>query len=218
MDDTNLLENQPIAWTPTPDVIERAQLTRFMKQVGVSTWDELYAYSIRDVEKFTEEVIKFLDIIFDPPYTKLLDTSDGIEFPKWFVRNADTLVRNEGEARKTPPTLNTNKGWHQRGYLPHFDGVATQFVTFRLADSLPQNVLRRLKQQLERDQLSDNSGEYREMVEDYLDKGIGSCVLRDPEIAAIVADTIRGEDGQSCRLIAWVVMPNHVHLLLRPHE
>ena len=85
MDDTNLLENQPIAWTPTPDVIERAQLTRFMKQVGVSTWDELYAFSIRDVEKFTEEVIKFLDIKFDPPYTKLLDTSDGIEFPKWFT-------------------------------------------------------------------------------------------------------------------------------------
>ena len=38
MHDTNLLEDQPIAWTPTPDVIERAQLTQFMKQVGVSTW------------------------------------------------------------------------------------------------------------------------------------------------------------------------------------
>jgi hypothetical protein len=38
MNDTvNLLENQPIAWTPTDEVIERAQLTRFMRQVGVST-------------------------------------------------------------------------------------------------------------------------------------------------------------------------------------
>ncbi|MEQ1922253.1 MAG: AMP-binding protein [Pyrinomonadaceae bacterium] len=83
MNDQNLLEDQPIAWTPTPDVIERAQLTKFMRQVGVSTWDELYAYSINDVEKFTEEVIKFLDIKFDPPYEKLLDTTDGIEFPKW---------------------------------------------------------------------------------------------------------------------------------------
>ncbi len=83
MNDANLLEDQPIAWTPTPDVIERAQLTRFMRQVGVATWDELYEFSIRDVEKFTEEVIKFLDIKFDPPYEKLLDTTDGIEFPKW---------------------------------------------------------------------------------------------------------------------------------------
>ncbi|HRI04441.1 MAG TPA: AMP-binding protein [Pyrinomonadaceae bacterium] len=86
MNDQNLLEDQPIAWTPTPDVIERAQLTKFMRQVGVSTWDELYAYSINDVEKFTEEVIKFLDIKFDPPYEKLLDTSDGIEFPNWLNR------------------------------------------------------------------------------------------------------------------------------------
>ncbi|MGB5013530.1 MAG: AMP-binding protein [Pyrinomonadaceae bacterium] len=79
----NILEDQPIAWTPTPDVIERAQLTKFMKQVGVTTWDELYAYSINDVEMFTAEVLRFLDIKFDPPYEKLLDTSDGIEFPKW---------------------------------------------------------------------------------------------------------------------------------------
>ena len=83
MNDANLLEDQPIAWTPTPDVIERARLTEFMRQVGVSTWDELYAYSINDVEKFTAEVIKFLDIKFDPPYEKLLDTSGGIEFPNW---------------------------------------------------------------------------------------------------------------------------------------
>ncbi len=89
MHDTNLLEDQPIAWTPTPDVIERAQLTKFMRQVGVSTWHELYEFSIRDVEKFTEEVIKFLDIKFDPPYEKLLDISEGIEFPKWFAARAD---------------------------------------------------------------------------------------------------------------------------------
>ena len=86
----NILEDQPIAWTPTPEVIERSQLTKFMKQVGVTTWDELYAYSINDVEKFTEEVIKFLDIKFDPPYEKLLDTTDGIEFPRWLATKAET--------------------------------------------------------------------------------------------------------------------------------
>lgn len=41
MTDINLLEHQPIAWTPTPDVVERAELTKFMRQVGVSTWEEL---------------------------------------------------------------------------------------------------------------------------------------------------------------------------------
>src|SRR5687767_9512176 len=101
MHDTNLLEDQPIAWMPTPDVIERAQLTRFMRQVGVTTWDELYEFSIRDVEKFTEEVLKFLDIKFDPPYEKLLDTSEGVEFPKWFGASAERGVRNAESEKET---------------------------------------------------------------------------------------------------------------------
>src|SRR5438067_547128 len=83
MQDTHSLEDQPVAWTPTEDVIERSRLMAFMRQIGVSTWDELYAHSINDVEMFTAEVLQFLDIKFDPPYDKLLDTSEGIEFPKW---------------------------------------------------------------------------------------------------------------------------------------
>src|SRR5436190_16083147 len=83
MHDTNLFEDQPIAWTPTPEVIERARLTKFMRQIGVALWDDLYQHSINDVEMFTAEILQFLDIKFDPPYERLLDTSDGIEFPKW---------------------------------------------------------------------------------------------------------------------------------------
>jgi acetyl-CoA synthetase len=100
----NTFEDQPIAWTPTPDVIERARLTEFMRQVGVSTWGELYEFSIRDVERFTEEVLKFLDIRFDPPYTKLLDTTNGIEFPTWLQRSADAPVRMSVASTRTNPT------------------------------------------------------------------------------------------------------------------
>ncbi len=100
MDDTNLLENQPIAWTPTPDVIDRAQLTRFMKQVGVETWDELYEFSIRDVEKFTEEVLKFLDIKFDPPYSKFLDTSNGLRCQHGFAATGRTASDSECPRRR----------------------------------------------------------------------------------------------------------------------
>ncbi|MCC6451490.1 MAG: hypothetical protein IT171_01290, partial [Acidobacteria bacterium] len=60
MQDSNAFENQAFAWKPSAEVAERAQITRFMREVGVSTWDELYQFSIRDVEKFTEEVLKFL--------------------------------------------------------------------------------------------------------------------------------------------------------------
>ncbi len=85
MDQSNTFENQPIAWNPTSKVIENARITKFMKQIGVSGWDELYLRSIEDVEKFTDEVLKFLDIKFDPPYEKLLDTSEGIEWSRWCV-------------------------------------------------------------------------------------------------------------------------------------
>src|SRR3954464_10004515 len=96
MTDINLLENQPVAWTPSPEIIERAQLTKFMCQVGVATWDELYKFSITDVEKFTEQVLKFLDIKFDPPYEKLLDTSDGVEFPNWLTATSQAETRPVG--------------------------------------------------------------------------------------------------------------------------
>ncbi len=111
MHDINLLENQPIAWTPAPEVVERSQLKRFMKQVGVETWDELYQFSITDVERFTEEILKFLDIKFDPPYEKLLDVSNGIEFPEWF-----STPRRE-VAESVPPAV-------AGGLTPHSDKQA----------------------------------------------------------------------------------------------
>ncbi len=85
MNESNTFEDQAIAWEPSDEVIKRAQLTKFMKQIDASSWDELYAKSIDDVEAFTKNVLTFLDIKFDPPYEKLLDTSEGIEWAKWCV-------------------------------------------------------------------------------------------------------------------------------------
>src|SRR4051812_11425555 len=83
MNDQNSFEHQTVAWRPTADVIERAQLTRFMRQTGARDFDEVYRRSIQNVEEFTADVLKFLDIRFDPPYERLLDTSDGIEWSHW---------------------------------------------------------------------------------------------------------------------------------------
>lgn len=110
MSDTNLLDNQPIAWTPSAEVVERAQLTRFMRQVGAKDFGELYSRSVDDVEAFTEEVLKFLSIEFDPPYTRLLNTSDGPEFPKWcegagFNAAARCLTRRLGTEAADQPAV-----------------------------------------------------------------------------------------------------------------
>lgn len=86
------------------------------------------------------------------------------------------------------------RGWHERGYLPHYDGYAiSQHVVFRLADSVPPGLIE---------------------GDDVLDRHIGRCVLRDEACAAIVAEALLFHDVERYLLQAWCVMPNHVHVLL----
>ncbi|MGB7068757.1 MAG: transposase [Pyrinomonadaceae bacterium] len=112
---------------------------------------------------------------------------------------------------------NETKGWYSRGYLPHFDAgpIRTQFVTFRLFDSLPQNVLQRIRLELQLRKPENISRETFILAERYMDKGYGECFLRRHEIALIVKDTLLKFDEKRYRLHAWVIMPNHVHAMLR---
>lgn len=106
------------------------------------------------------------------------------------------------------------KGWHNRGYLPHFDaGEIAQFVTFRLHDSLPQRILSLLEKQK---QIEDDDLEMQRHVEKYLDCGYGECYLKNPNVAKIVKNKLLAMTDNEFKLHAWVIMPNHVHLLLTP--
>ena len=108
-------------------------------------------------------------------------------------------------------------GWHSRGYLPHFDGRdMIQHVTFHLADSLPRQVVERLEEEVLREPLENQDVARRKRVEDWIDAGHGCCILNEPAIAEMVQNTLFFFDGQRYRLFAWVVMPNHVHVLFQP--
>jgi REP element-mobilizing transposase RayT len=101
----------------------------------------------------------------------------------------------------------THKGWHSRGYLPHFDSAeTTQFVTFRLFDSLPRAVVESLAK------LVDSLAE----TDHNLDGGFGACWLKDATVARLVEDAILHFDGQRYRILAWCIMPNHVHVVVEP--
>lgn len=107
--------------------------------------------------------------------------------------------------------------WHSRGYLPHFDQDGfTQFITFRLADSVPKQVLAKWKAELEADEIND--ADLRRRIEHYLDQNYGKSWLRDPRIANLVQKALLNWDGKKYRLISWVIMPNHGHILLTPIE
>lgn len=106
-------------------------------------------------------------------------------------------------------------GWKSRGYLPHFDAPgAIQHITYRLADSLPKEALARIEQELLTVPVAKRDIEYRRRIEAYLDAGHGSCVLGRPEAARLVIETWLRFDDERYRLLAFVVMPNHCHVLI----
>jgi putative transposase len=176
-------------------------------------------------------------------------------------------------------------GAHTRGYLPHVKREgARYFVTFRLIDSLPKDVVIRIQQERSerllalnaqypssasgakanrnvsaanpnittvsrngapasdssRKAIRTNSGhnasgttqdsrpedfwnelqeierDYHRKMERYLDSHLGRCWLKQPEIAALVASSLRFFENKRYYLEAWCVMPNHVHVVLWP--
>ena len=118
----------------------------------------------------------------------------------------------------------TSDDWYSRGYFPHFDGTGiTQHVCFHLFDSLPQSLLKNWREQLRRHEEtkaqpfgSHTQRERRRWIHDALDKGYGSCFLREDRVAEIVEDALLHFDGERYTLHAWCVMPNHVHTLFTP--
>jgi len=84
-----------------------------------------------------------------------------------------------------------------------------QAITFRLADSLPAKLRSEWHGLLPVKSSSQRSG-----MQAYLDRGRGSCVLRNPEVAKVVEGSFLFGDGPRYRLLAWVVMPNHVYVVV----
>jgi type I restriction enzyme R subunit len=121
-------------------------------------------------------------------------------------------------------------------FRPHWSQAgAVVFITFRTHDSIPREVLERWER-AKRDWLrlhgydaakhwsvllptltekhrADFQKEFQRCREDFLDTCRGRCLLRRPELAQIVADSLLYFDGQRYRMGDFIVMPNHVHLL-----
>lgn len=109
--------------------------------------------------------------------------------------------------------------WHQKGKL--------QYVTFRLADSLPKSKCQELQERIT--QFREKHPEpwdaqtkllyWKEigpMQHKLLDNGYGSCILRNLECRQIVSDAISYKDNVNYKIISYVIMPNHVHMLILP--
>jgi len=147
------------------------------------------------------------------------EPSPGLERVKFQLRAKGVPAESRNPLRA---------GIHSRGYLPHVKREgASYFVTFRLVDSLPKAVLLRFEQEhaeamrglpakTTTGQAAEVHRDLRRKIERYLDQGVGECHLRRTEIADMVAAALRHFHGQRYLLDDWVVMPNHVHVVLWP--
>jgi REP element-mobilizing transposase RayT len=123
----------------------------------------------------------------------------------------------------------------RRRNLPHWEYPgATYFLTFRLSDSLPAGLQRGLQIQraawLRANNLQDQRGmddltpklrkeyhcRFTSKEHQWLDEGHGRCLLRQPTPRKIVEGALFHFDHERYVLDAFVIMPNHVHVLVLP--
>ena len=138
----------------------------------------------------------------------------------------------DGSYHPPAPNFYTGRGMvlATRANLPHWNKSSTaSFVTFRLADALPQEKLLKLEesrtawlaahpQPWDVETTKEYFSTFDETVQSWLDAGYGSCVLRNAECRRIVEETLWHFAGERHQLYAYVVMPNHVHVLFMPTE
>ncbi len=149
-------------------------------------------------------------------------------------RSADALVRTCPSDASSDDSFLFQPFDRKQSYsvrwrrLPHWrQAGCTYFVTFHLGDSLPTPALDRLR--LERDArlghltASDSPRRRDEIaalfsaqLEEELDVGHGSCVLRESPLSEIVEKTLLYKDTEDYWLDQYVIMPNHVHVLVTP--
>lgn len=159
--------------------------------------------------------------------------SNGEDLPD--TDQGEGLHGRDARAPLHDPSSNPFLNWsgeieRRERNLPHWDQTGVwQFVTWRLADSLPQTKLNewKLERQVWRARHPQpwdvaTEEEYHALFtsrfDKWLDAGYGACVLRNPACAGVVAEAMHHFDGDRYRLGAFVVMPNHVHVLFRPAD
>jgi REP element-mobilizing transposase RayT len=115
-----------------------------------------------------------------------------------------------------------------RDRLPHWNQAdCVQFVTFRLADSLPQSKLQEYRRNKQEwlgahpkpwDEATEQEYEesFTAVMDRWTDAGYGKCLMRTKAVRDAVADAIMHFDGDRYTIHAYVIMPNHVHVLTSP--
>ena len=88
------LQYMEIVWKPSKEYIEKSNIKRFMDKHGIKSYEELIKRSTEDIEWFWDAAMKDLNIKWFEPYEKILDSSRGIQWAKWFIGGKINIVHN----------------------------------------------------------------------------------------------------------------------------
>ncbi len=162
-----------------------------------------------------------------------IDVAEGLrqhlfaKVPRVILTSATLATAGEGKravrrgfsSTGVPPVERSAEATFRRGaHLPHLtQNGGIYAVAFRTADSLPPEALAKLGEELS--VIRDDDARKRERtskIQELLDRGMGSGLLARDIVASCVRDALNHFDEERYRLLAWCIMPNHVHLVLRP--
>jgi predicted solute-binding protein/REP element-mobilizing transposase RayT len=197
---------------------------------GVSICSDGPVYSV--VVAHQGEISEIEEIELDPASETAVNLLRGLlaelKLRPRLTRNIDLQSVSPAGLQPAESLAAENISAGRTGNLPHWEQEgATYFATFRLADAVPAQLAKQWREELEtwrrfHPEPWDEAAvaEYRKRFlqprEDWLDLGHGGCLLRDSSAAKIVANALRFFDSQRYHLDAFVVMPNHVHVLVQP--
>lgn len=117
---------------------------------------------------------------------------------------------------------------YMSGNLPHWRQEGKiYFVTFRTADSMPQDKLKEWQVELDAwkirnpephspEQIKEYHQRFPAKMQDYMDAGYGVCQLKNEKIKTVVENALKFFDGERYVLDEFVVAANHVHVLVEP--
>jgi leucyl-tRNA synthetase/REP element-mobilizing transposase RayT len=168
-----------------------------------------------------------------PPVDQSTSASDKTSFSSR-PRTAENAqgkapVSSKTSPYYTPESQGGETAIHRRN-LPHWKQQGRYyFLTWRLADSIPLCKLSEWKNEraqwlknhpgdLTPDEQADYHDRFSARIDEWLDQGLGACLLRESKCAQIVAEALKHFDGERYELDSYVVMPNHVHVAFRLFE
>lgn len=95
---------RPFSWTPSDEVIARAQLTKFLSGNGLKDYDALVAWANADPASYWNAIFEFFEVVFETPYRSVVEYPNGPELPKWCVGGTTNIVLTCIDRHRGTPT------------------------------------------------------------------------------------------------------------------